>query len=75
MIGGKIIMNELDRNGSGYKDPTASTVLHAIQKKEQEIDERAARVIKLTKEMLNFCGFELIERVQIRHKQTGREYK
>lgn len=26
-------MNELDRNGSGYKDPTASTVLHAIQKK------------------------------------------
>lgn len=46
-----------------------------FKKKEQEIDERAARVIKLTKEMLNFCGFELIERVQIRHKQTGREYK
>lgn len=68
-------MDELSRNGSGYKDPTAYSVLHAIHKREMEADEDAARAIKLIKEFLRLCDFELIERIQIRHKLTGREYR
>lgn len=68
-------MDELSRNGSGYKAPTASPVLHAIHKREMEADEDASRVIRLAKEFLRLCDFELMERIQIRHKATGREYK
>lgn len=68
-------MDELSRNGSGYTDPTSSTVLHAIQKREMEVDENANRIIKLIKDLLRICDFELIERIQIRHKPTGREYR
>lgn len=65
-------MDELSRNGSGYYDPTASPVLHAIHKREQEADENANRIIRLIKDLLRICDFELIERIQIRHKPTGR---
>lgn len=68
-------MDELSRNGSGYYDPTASPVLHAIHKREQEADENANRIIRLIKDLLQICDFELIERIQIRHKPTGREYR
>ena len=72
-------MDELSRNGSGYTDPTASPVLHAIHKRErsreQEADEDANRIIRLIKDLLRICDFELIERIQIRHKPTGREYR
>lgn len=68
-------MDELSRNGSGYKDPTASMALHTIHKREMDADEDAAKAIKLIKEFLRLCDFELIERIQIRHKPTGREYR
>lgn len=72
---GGITMDELSRNGSGYRDPTASPVLQAIYKREMEADENANRIIKLIKDLLRTCDFELIERIQIRHKPTGREYR
>lgn len=67
-------MDELKRNGSGYKDPTASAVLQEIQTCEQEADEAASRIIWLIKDLLRICDFELMERIRIRHKPTGREY-
>lgn len=72
---GGMTMDELSRNGSGYYDPTASPVLHAIHKREMEVDENANRIIRLIKDLLRICDFELIERIQIRHKPTGREYR
>lgn len=66
---------ELSRNGSGYSDPTAATALRTIYKKEKEIDRNAMRLIGLIKDMLRICDFELIEKVKIRHKPSGREYK
>lgn len=68
-------MDELSRNGSGYYDQTASPVLHAIHKREMEVDEEANCIITLIKDLLRICDFELIERIQIRHKPTGREYR
>lgn len=68
-------MDELSRNGSGYTDPTASPVLHAIHKREQEADEDANRIIRLIKDLLWICDFEFMERIQIRHKPTVREYR
>ena len=46
-------MDELSRNGSGYYDPTASPVLHAIHKREQAANEDANRIIKLIKDLLS----------------------
>ena len=68
-------MDELSRNGNGYHDPTASPVLHAIHKREMEADEDANRNIRLIKDLFRCCDFDLIARIQIRHKPTGREYR
>lgn len=68
-------MDELNRNGSGYINRTASPVLHAIHKREMEVDEGANCIITLIKDLLRICDFELIERIQIRHKSTWREYR
>lgn len=71
----KYVDKELSRNGSGYSDPTAATALHDIYKKEKEIDRNAMRLIGIIKDLLRICDFELIEKVKIRHKPSGREYK
>lgn len=68
-------MNEFSRNASGYYDPTAESALTPIHKQEQQADDLAGHIIWLIKDLLRICDFELIERVQIRHKPTGREYK
>ncbi len=67
-------MKERYQNADGYKDPTASAVLQEIQTREQEADEAASRIIWLIKDLLRICDFELMERIRIRHKPTGREY-
>ena len=60
----------LERNAEGYPDPTAYGAIANIESK-----ERARKVIA---DILRICrenGFELVERVTIYDKLTGRVYK
>lgn len=62
-------------NASGCKDPTAFEAINHVTKEEHELNHRVHKLIELTKEMINFAGFEVIGRIQIRHKQSGKEFK
>ena len=63
------------RNAEGYPDPTAYYGTREVIKTESETDKRAFDLIKVLKFIIRSCGFELIERIQIKDTKTGREYR
>lgn len=63
------------RNVEGYPDPTAYYGTRQVIKTESETDKRAFDLIKVLKFIIRSCGFELIERIQIKDTKTGREYR
>ncbi|MBQ2744361.1 MAG: hypothetical protein IJF37_01900 [Lachnospiraceae bacterium] len=67
------------RNKEGYPDPTAGEALGAVAKEErQEARERNAAVtslITMLKQIISLAGFELVGRIVLRDKETGKEYR
>ena len=62
-------------NASGCVDPTAQAALGLIQREQDEADERASVVIHVVKTMLDLAGYDLLKRIEIKDRKTGREYK
>ncbi len=66
-------------NSSGCPDPTAYEAIKQVRKEEkirnQPIDEAAHKVVTIIKSILDLSGFELVGRIQIRHKKSGNVYK
>lgn len=67
------------KNKEGYPDPTAGEALGAVAKEErQEARERNAAVtslITMLKQIISLAGFELVGRIVLRDKETGKEYR
>lgn len=68
-------MNNPYYNSEGYPDPTAYNGLKGIIKEETEMEKRASKLIKVLKYIVSLSDFELIERIKIKDKKTGREFK
>ena len=66
-------------NGSGCPDPVAYNAMKNVQKEEkilnQPIDDAAHKVITTIKNILDLSGFELVGRIQFKHKKSGKIYK
>jgi len=62
-------------NQSGCSDPTAYEALKPIIKNEKKLERRVNETIKVVKSIINLSGFELVGRIQIRDKKTGKEFK
>lgn len=67
-------MNRTFYNASGCKDPTAGAAIAEVAREEHETDKRIRKAVHICKEVLELAGFELIGRIQIRDKNTEREY-
>lgn len=67
------------KNKEGYPDPTAGEALGAVAKEErQEARERNAAVtslITMLKQIISLAGFELVGRIVLKDKETGKEYR
>lgn len=67
------------RNKEGYPDPTAGEAIGMLAKEEKrEERERNAAVtslITMLKQIISLAGFELVERIVLRDKETGKEYR
>ena len=63
------------RNAEGYADPTAHNAMENILNEQKETDSRCNRLISVIKDTISLAGFELIARIEIRDKATGKEYK
>lgn len=63
-------MDREQLNAEGYADPTAYGALSNIESR-----ERARRLIRDILHLVNESGFELVGRIHIYDRKTGREYK
>ena len=62
-------------NGSGLPDPTAYKAIKNIAAEEERIDRAARLTVNVIKGILELAGFELVGRIQIRHKKSKKEFK
>lgn len=62
-------------NAEGYSDPTAYGGMKPVIKEETEQQKRVNNLIFVLKYIINLSGFDLISRIEIRDKKTGREYR
>lgn len=63
-------------NAEGYTDLTAYTALRHIQQEENaELDAKVNTLIKVLKYIVSLSGFELINRIELRDKKSGRCFR
>jgi hypothetical protein len=62
-------------NKSGYADPTAFYGTKELIKEEEQIEKRVHALIPVMKLIAEWAGFEVIERIQLKHKETGKEFR
>ena len=68
-------MNKPWQNGSGYSDFTAYNAIKNVSAEEHKIDRTANLVVNTVKNILELAGFELMGRIQIKHKKSGKVFK
>lgn len=68
-------MSDPRRNSEGYLDPTAHEAIAAIAKSDEERQRRLKSLIFAVKSIIDLAGFELINRIELKDKHTGRIYK
>lgn len=68
-----------NRNAEGYADPTAHDALVGVMRdyyeKQEAIDARCNLLIKVLKNTINLAGFELVARIEVRDRESGRVYR
>lgn len=62
-------------NSEGYYDPTAYYGLRPIIKEESALEREVNALIKVLKYIISKSGFELVSRIELRDKKTGRIFK
>ena len=63
------------KNKEGYSDPTAHAAISKIQRDEIELQRRVSELINVLKYVIDKSGFELMARIEIRDKKTGKEFR
>lgn len=63
------------KNSEGYPDPTAYEGLKPIIREEDEQQKRVNTLIFVLKYIIRLAGFELLNRIEIRERKSGREYR
>ena len=66
---------DLKYNQSGCADPTAYEAIDNIIKEEKELDKKVHNLISVLKFIIDWAGFELIGRIEIRDKKTRKEFR
>ena len=67
--------NDFRKNSSGYSDPTAYLGTKTIIRDENEQQKRVTALIGVLKYIIDAAGFDLLARIEIRDRKTGREYR
>lgn len=62
-------------NAEGYSDPTAYNGLKPVIREEDEQQKRVNTLIFVLKYITRLAGFELLNRIEIKDRKTGREYR
>lgn len=68
------------KNAEGYSDPTPGEAMSNIRReqRQQEAAERFAvisRLIPVMKQTAELAGFEVVGRITLKDKETGKEFR
>lgn len=67
------------RNAEGYSDPTThgalTNVMREYCEKQEAADARCNQLIKSLKNIIDLAGFDLVARIEVRDRETGRFYR
>lgn len=63
------------RNKEGYADPTAGEAVGMVAREEKERNAALTSLINVLKQIINLAGFELVGRIVLKDKATGKEYR
>lgn len=63
------------RNSEGYSDPTAGAAISTANREEQEVEKLNHKVIQSFRLLVELAGFEIVGRVTLKHKKSGRVFK
>jgi hypothetical protein len=62
-------------NASGCADPTAFEALKPIIQEDAALEKKVHNLVNTVKFIVDWAGFEMIGRIQIRDKKSGREFR
>ena len=65
----------LRKNAEGYSDPTAGAAMSKILREENERQRRVTALVGVLKYIIDAAGFDLLARIELRDRKTGREYR
>lgn len=65
------------RNKEGYADPTAGAAIHETEPKvkKREYNPEVTNLVRVLKQMIDIAGYEMVGRIVLRDKDTGKEYR
>lgn len=63
-----------DRNAEQYHDPTASEAVRNVMNMENEINKMSF-LVSCLKFIIRESGFELMSRIELKSKKSGKVYK
>lgn len=63
------------KNPEGYADPTAHAAMSTVQKEQDAADLRVQNFIRAVKTIIYQSGYDLLARIEIRDRATGRDYR
>lgn len=68
-------MSAMMRNGSGYASPVEDAALRNVnQRAVQDADERVNGLIAIVRKLIDYSGFDLLNRIELYDRKTGRRY-
>ena len=71
--------DNMGRNAEHYSDPTPAAAMRNINKDERQKEavrlDRIGSLVPLLRQMADIAGFEIIGRIPLRDKATGKEYR
>jgi len=62
-------------NASGCADPTAYEALKPIMKEDAELEYKVNFLIKVLKFIISQSDFELLNRIEVKDKRSGRVFR
>lgn len=62
-------------NSEGYADPTAYGALKPIMQADAALEGKVNFLIKVLKFIANEAGFDVVNRIELRDRNTGRCFK
>lgn len=69
----------MHKNAEGYPDPTAGAAYANMEREQRQQEAKRliaiSRLIPVLKQTAELVGFEVIGRITLRDKETGREYR